>query len=71
MDFVYNVKAILEDSVILDLSGEISGMASGTITSDVEIDKESGVPLDSTINMLINISGQEMSTKVTIKTTKK
>lgn len=71
MDFVYTVKSITENSVILDLSGEISGMALGKITGDMQIDRASGIPLDSNINMLMNLSGQEMTTKVTMKTIKK
>lgn len=71
MDFVYTVKSITENSVILDLSGEISGMALGKITGDMQIDRASGIPLDSNINMLMNMNGQEMTTKVTMKTTKK
>ena len=71
MDFVYTVKTILDDNVILDITGEISGMATGKITGDMQIDRASGVPLDSNINMVMNVSGQEMISKVTMKTIKK
>jgi len=71
MNFVYTVKSINENNVILDLSGEVSGMATGKITGDLEIDKESGVPLDSNINMLMTVNGQEMTSKVKMKMTKK
>lgn len=70
MDFVYTVKSISDENVILALSGDVSGMASGKISGDMQIDTESGLPLNSNINMLMNISGQEMNSKVNMKTTK-
>lgn len=71
MDFVYTVNSITDNTVNLDISGEVSGMALGKITGDMQIDRASGIPLDSNINMLMNLSGQEMTTKVNLKTIKK
>jgi hypothetical protein len=71
MDFVYTVKTISSENVNLDISGDISGMATGKITGDMQIDSASGVPMDSNINMVMNVNGQEMTTKVTMKTTTK
>ena len=70
MDFIYTVKTISNENVILEISGEVSGMATGKITGDMQIDSASGIPMDSNINMLMNVSGQEMTTKVHMETTK-
>jgi hypothetical protein len=64
MNFTYKVKSITKDNVLLDVSGKVSGAADGTITGDMKIDKSSGVPLVSTINMNMNVQGQEMVSKV-------
>ena len=37
MDFIYKVKSILKDKLILDLSGDVSGMASGKINGNMDI----------------------------------
>ena len=71
MDFVYTVKSIDEDNVNLVISGDVSGMATGKIAGNMQIDSASGVPLSSIVTMLMNINGQEMTTKVTMETTKK
>jgi hypothetical protein len=42
MDFVYKVKSISNDKVILDLSGEVYGMASSEITGSMDIDRNLG-----------------------------
>lgn len=67
MDFLYTVKSISSDKVVLDLSGDVSGMATGKISGNMNIDKASGIPENSTIDMNMSVSGQEL--KSTIKMT--
>lgn len=66
LDFVYTVKAIAKDKVELDITGKSSGMATGDITGTMSIDKASGVPLTSDIDMLLTIQGQKMTSKVSM-----
>jgi hypothetical protein len=64
MNFVYTVKSISKSLVILSVSGTVSGMAEGTITGAMNIDKNSGVLLKSSIDTKMSVGGQEMTTKV-------
>ncbi len=70
LDFVYLVKSILKDKVVIDISGKVSGMTTGNITGSMEVDRVSGVPLTSLINMIFSMQGQEMNSKVTMTMTK-
>jgi len=71
MDFAYEVISISKDKVILDVSGDVSGMASGKITGNMDIDRKSGTPVNSEIDMVLSVSGQELKSKVTITMSKK
>ena len=71
MDFIYTVKSILKDTIILDLSGEVSGMATGKITGRMDIERISGIPISSLIDMNLSVSGQELKSKVTMTIAKK
>lgn len=71
MDFIYTVKSIINNEIVLDLSGNISGMATGKITGKMEIEKDSGIPVNSLINMDMSVSGQELKSKITMKMGKK
>ncbi|WP_439131928.1 DUF6263 family protein [Polaribacter sp.] len=71
MNFIYTVKEITEDKVIVVVSGDVGGMATGKIKGNLEIEKSSGLPLDSKIDMEMNVNGQEVASKVTMKMTKK
>jgi len=64
MNFVYTVKSISGKEVVLSISGSISGKANGTISGDMNVDRKSGIPLKSTINMKMNVNGQEMETNM-------
>lgn len=66
MNFIYTVKSISKTIVVLGISGDVSGMAEGTITGEMNIDKSSGVPLKSNIEMKIIAGGQEMTTKASV-----
>jgi hypothetical protein len=70
MNFTYTVKSITKSNVLLEVSGVVSGVGEGTITGDMKVDRNSGVPLVSNINMIILVQGQEMSTKMTATMTK-
>jgi hypothetical protein len=71
MDFIYKVKSILKDKLILDLSGDVSGMASGKINGNMDINRKSGIPLNTSINMILSVSGQELKSNVTMRMSKK
>lgn len=71
MDFIYTVKSITKENINLDLSGKVSGMATGTISGSMIIERKSGIPLDSQINMDMSVSGQELKTKVSMIMAKK
>jgi Family of unknown function (DUF6263) len=66
MDFVYTVKSITKDKVFLDVSGKISVLAEGTINGNMEIDREKGIPLKSTIEMDMSVSGQKIKTSINV-----
>ena len=71
MDFLYTVKTISKEHVVLDLSGDVSGMATGKITGNINIDRKSGIPANSSIDMALSVSGQELKSKVTMTMVKK
>jgi hypothetical protein len=64
MNFVYKVKSITREFVLLDISGKVGGVADGSISGDMKVDRNSGVPLTSHINMNMTVQGQEMITKM-------
>ena len=70
MDFLYTVKSILKEIILLDLSGDVSGMATGKITGNIKIDRTSGIPVETLIEMNLSVSGQELKSKVTMTTRK-
>ncbi|WP_158838513.1 DUF6263 family protein [Polaribacter sp. L3A8] len=71
MDFLYTVKSITGDKVILDLSGDVTGMATGKISGNMDVDRASGIPENSLINMDLSVSGQELKSKITMTMAKK
>ncbi len=62
----YTVKSIDDKEVVVDVKGDISGSSTGSLTGVMNIDKVSGVPTLSTINMSFEITGQKVVTKVVI-----
>ncbi len=66
MDFVYTVKSITKDKVFLDVTGKISVLAEGTIIGNMEIDRAKGIPLKSSIEMDMSISGQKIKTSIAV-----
>lgn len=69
-NFTYKVKTITAKSVVLDVSGKVSGIAEGDITGSMNIDRDSGVVAESKINMAMKVQGQDLSTNLTINQTK-
>ena len=64
LDFIYTVKSLEKEKVLLDISGSISSGAEGKITGNMTIDKKSGVPLLSLIDMDMTVMGQTIKSKV-------
>ena len=70
-NFVYKVKEITLKNVLLDISGTVEGMATGSITGSMNLDKKSGLPLTSKINMAMKVQGQDLKTNVDMTMVKK
>ena len=60
MKFNYTVKSIDKSVVNVEISGTISELADGTISGVMEIEKETGNVNSTSMDMNMNISGQEM-----------
>ncbi len=56
----YKVKSISKDIVALDITGEVSGIGTGKLSGDMDIDRETGVPKKSNLKMEMKIQGQDM-----------
>ena len=67
--FTYKVKSISEKNVLIDISGKITGAAEGDITGSMDIDRSTGMPSESKINMTMKIQGQDASTNMIAKFT--
>lgn len=62
--FTYTVKSITSKLVTLDISGTVGGLAEGTISGKMNIDKNTGVPNSSKIDMDMTVSGQKLTTNL-------
>ncbi|WP_299061412.1 DUF6263 family protein [uncultured Polaribacter sp.] len=71
MDFIYTVKSIEKETVILDLSGEVTGVAAGEISGSMNIETNSGIPTDTKINMDLDINGQKLKSEIAMIMAKK
>ena len=71
LNFIYKVLSIEKESVILEVSGNVGGMAEGTLSGNMNIDRESGNPINSLVNMEMTVQGQKMSTTATTTIVKK
>ncbi|QVY65734.1 hypothetical protein [Polaribacter sp. Q13] len=71
MAFLYTVKSITSDIIAVDLSGDVTGVATGTISGNMSIDKNSGIPMNSLINMNMSVNGQELKTKAAMTMVKR
>ena len=70
MSFTYKVNSISKEKVVWNITGNISGNATGTITGTMNVDRASGVPLNTIIDMKMMIMNQEMTSNVTMKMVK-
>ncbi len=70
LNFVYTVKSITRTTVLLDVSGEVSGAASGKITGNMVVNKKSGVPTSSKIDMDMSVQGMDLKTNMVMTMTK-
>ena len=70
IDFTYKVTSITRTNVLLDVSGKVSGIGTGTVTGTMDVDKDSGVPLTAKIDMDIDAQGQKLTTKMVATTSK-
>jgi hypothetical protein len=71
MDFLYTVQSISKENVLVDVSGEVSGMGSGKISGNVTIDRVSGIPMKSLVEMNLSVAEQKFKMKATTETAKK
>lgn len=71
MDINYKVKSINKTEVLIEVTGEISGNSTGTMRGKINISKMSGVPINSNINMDMEVQGQKMKRSISILMTKK
>jgi len=69
MKTVYTVSKITKDKVLIDVTGDVSGLGTGKIIGKVVVDRASGIPSSSEINVNVNAGGAEVkiSTKATMK----
>ncbi|WP_397446126.1 DUF6263 family protein [Polaribacter sp. R77954] len=56
----YTVKSISDTEVVLNIGGDVSGMGTGTVSGNMNIDKDSGVPVVSKLEMNLNVQGQNL-----------
>lgn len=70
MDYVYTVKSITKYKVVLDLSGKISEGATGDITGNMIIERASGIPVNSMMDMNMTVSGQALKSQISMTITK-
>lgn len=71
MDFLYTVQSILKENVLVDVSGEVSGMGSGKITGNIKINRASGIPIKSLIEMNLSVAEQQLKMKAITEIAKK
>lgn len=70
MKFIYTVKSISQENIILDITGNLLGLADGDISGHMIIDQESGVPMVSNIKMEINTQGLTVTSNINITSEK-
>lgn len=70
MNTHYTVTSIANGVIVLDISGEVSGVGTGTINGKTNIDIQSGVQTNSALEMNISAGGMDMSMKTNTTMTK-
>lgn len=69
-NFVYKVKSITSKMVLLDVTGKVAGVAAGDIIGTMNIDKKSGVPTESKIDMKMKLQEQDLKTTINMTMSK-
>ncbi|WP_435263246.1 DUF6263 family protein [Tenacibaculum sp. nBUS_03] len=69
-NFVYKVKSITSKTVLLDVTGKVAGVAAGDIIGTMNIDKKSGVPTESKIDMKMKLQEQDLKTTINMTMSK-
>ncbi|CAM1371183.1 conserved exported hypothetical protein [Tenacibaculum litopenaei] len=69
-NYVYTVKSITAKQIDLTISGTVDGMATGKITGTMHIDRATGVPSSSNLDLALKVQGQDLSTKIEYTCTK-
>lgn len=64
MKYTYKVDSITSSSVILAVTGNVSGAATGNFKGDMNINKSNGVPKSGDIKMDLQVMGQEVKMDV-------
>lgn len=70
MNTQYTVTSIANGVIVLDISGEVSGVGTGTIKGKTNIDIQSGVQTNSALEMNLSAGGMDMSMKTNTTMTK-
>lgn len=70
MIFNYTVKEISKETILLLVDGDASGVASGTISGTIIIDRNDGVPVNSKLDINLETAGQKIGTSVEMTTEK-
>ncbi len=69
-NYTYKVISITPKNVMLDVVGKISGMGNGDLKGKIDIDKSTGIPSESKLDMDIDVKGNKIKTSVILLTTK-
>lgn len=64
IEYVYTVKAIHKNTVDVGITGKISGIANGTVSGDMEIDKKTGATPKTNMKMDMSMLGQSIKSTV-------
>ena len=70
MNTIYTVNSIADGVITLDISGDVSGMGTGTIKGKTTIDIKSGVPTNATTEVSVSAQGMQISIKTNTTMTK-
>ena len=69
-DYTYTVTSITPKNVALKVMGKISGSGEGDLKGEIDIDKKTGIPTESKLDMNIKINGNNFKTSIILLTTK-
>jgi len=70
MSITYTVANIADGSVFLDVSGDVSGLGTGTIKGEATIDISTGIQKSTSMDITVSAQGTEMTITSTTTTSK-